>query len=335
MELYRGVVENNNSPNKDGRVKVRIFGIHTEKNEHSGIFENISTDHLPWAEIMGGTSFGLVSGHGVTSVLRQGTWVWVILDKGDPNKPIIIGTISGSQKVKKDYKNGEGFCDPSGVFPDRLNEHDINELTRSQIKNTVIKYKNDNLDSSPYYNEVQQSISSYPNNNVVESYSGHIIELDDTPGAERVQIIDKRGNYSEMKLNEYIDKAVNHKINIIMKNLIEHIVGGVKQQIDMDKLTTIAGYFELKADGNLQIINDVKITGNLEVTEKITANDNISSKAEVADQFGNLSSLRDAYDNHVHVGNLGVPTAIPTNTDPKIRWGDYTWTHTPLGFNEE
>jgi hypothetical protein len=100
----------------------------------------------------------------------------------------------------------------------------------------------------------------------------------------------------------------------------------------LDKFNHISGYFKIQADGNLEIINDVKITGNLQVTTAISAGSNISSKGEVADSQGNLSSLRDAYDNHYAIGNLGIPTGLPIITDPKVRWGDFTWSNTPLGF---
>lgn len=333
--LYRGVVEDNNHPDKNGKVKVRIFGLHTENNENSNeSFETISTSQLPWAEVSGDTSFGLVSGVGSSSVLKKGTWVWIILENNDVNKPIIFGVIKGKPKSKIDYATGKGFCDPDGVFPfdSRLGENDLNEIARGVINDTVINTKNTNLDTSPYYNESAQAASEYPYNDVIESESGHMIEIDDTPNAERVQIIDKNGNYSEMKLDEWIEKAVNHKINIVIGNLIEHVAGGVKQQVDLDFLRTITGYFEIKADGNLQIKNDVKIDGGLQTTGTITADSDITSKAEVADSQGNLSSLRDAYDAHYHIGNLGVPTGVPINTDPKTRTSDFTWTNTPKGF---
>lgn len=332
--LYRGVVEDNQHPNKNGMVKVRIFGIHTENNENSGNFESISTAQLPWAEVSGGTDFGLVSGIGVSSILKKGTLVWVVLENDNPNKPHVMGVIKGKPTSKTTYSTGEGFCDPSGKFPldARLNEQDINELVRGEIKNTVIFTKNSNLDNSPYYNESAQAASTYPYNNVIETESGHIVELDDTPNAERVQIIDKHGNYSEMKIDEYIEKAVGDKINIVVKNLLEHINGGVKQQVDYDFFKTISGYFKIQADGNLEIINDVKVTGNLEVSQEVTAGSNITSKAEVADSQGNLSSLRNAYDSHNHIGNLGVPTSTPTPTDPKTRASDFTWSNTPKGF---
>lgn len=334
MNLYRGVVEDNNHPKQNKMVRVRIYGIHTENNEKSGEFEQISSSQLPWAEVAGGTDLGLISGKGISSILKKGTMVWVFLENNDPNKPVVLGTVAGTISEKKSYNSGEGFCDPDGVYPisSRVGESDINEIARGVISNTVIATKNASLDTSEDYSESAQAASSYPNNDVIESAAGHMIELDNTSGNERVQIIDSRGNYMEMKLDAYIEKAVNDKVNIVVKNLIEHINGGVKEQVDLDYFKKIAGYFKIQADGNLEIINDVKITGNLEITEKTTSGGNITSKAEVADQFGNLSSLRDAYDSHYHIGNLGVPTANPTTTDPRTRVGDYTWTHTPLGF---
>ena len=76
--FYRGVVENNDDPKQLGRVQVRVFGIHD-----SG--SNVSSSALPWAEVAGGTDFGLYQGVGVTSILRNGTLVWVFFHNDDFN----------------------------------------------------------------------------------------------------------------------------------------------------------------------------------------------------------------------------------------------------------
>lgn len=263
MKLYRGVVENNIHPDKNGQVKVRIFGIHTVNNENSNEdFNFIKTSDLPWAEVIGSNEFGLVSGIGFTSIPKQGTLVWVILDHDDPNHPIVLGTCNGKATEVSDYSKG-GFCDPSGTYPlsTRLNEYDTNEISRGQIKNTVIKTKNDNLDSSDAYSEVAQGVSTYPMNHVFESQTGHMMEFDDSPGNERVQIIDKQGNYSEMKLNEYIDKAVANKINLVMGNLLEHIVGNTHIESDGNVLWNIGGNLTIDVTGNV-IINGARIDLN-------------------------------------------------------------------------
>jgi len=259
--------------------------------------------------------------------------------------------------------------------------------------------------------------SVYPDNAVIETKSGHVIEIDDSPSNEKIRLYHKSGSYIDFRpLGDFIKKIVGNvnkivngyvethikgyvktyiegnideiigtkldqpddtasfisvkryikgtldehikgyvktyiegnvdelidgyvkryiKLNLdehIEGNTTETIDGGVKTEIKMDNFHHIAGYFKITADGNLEIINDVKITGNLEVSKNITAGGNITSKAEVADMKGNLSSLRLAYDTHFHIGNLGVPTATPTSTDPLTRTGDFTWSKSPKGF---
>lgn len=90
--FYRGIVENNIDPQKFGRVQVRVFGIHD-----SG--SSVSVSALPWAEVAGGTDFGLVNGVGITSVLRIGTMVWVFFNNDDYNFPVVMGTIKGASDV--------------------------------------------------------------------------------------------------------------------------------------------------------------------------------------------------------------------------------------------
>ena len=119
MKLYRGVVENNQDPTHTGKVQVRIFGINTINSS------TVGTSDLPWAEVMGGTDFGLISGVGISSVLHQGTWVYVTLDDDDINRPIVLGVVHGIARNMK----GNGFKDPSGEFPkqDRLGKSDFSD----------------------------------------------------------------------------------------------------------------------------------------------------------------------------------------------------------------
>lgn len=186
MKLYRAVVEDNNDPNKLGRVRVRIFGIHTVKNENSDeLFNFIKTSDLPWAEIMGGNAFGLISGVGVSSVLRNGTWVWVVLYEDNPNAPVVIGTIIGKNvnDPAGQYSNGDGFCDPNGTYPknDRLNRTDMHPTLDNKYLTLA----------------------------TLETEAGHLIELDDTVGDERIKVTHKSGSYV------LIDKDGNMNVNVV------------------------------------------------------------------------------------------------------------------------
>lgn len=224
MKLYRATVENNLDPEMLAKVQVRIIGIHSDSQERD--FEGSTTADLPWAEVIGGTDFGLINGVGTSSILQVGTLVWLLLEDDDPNRPIIIGVIKG-------ITNGES---------------DINKNAR-EITDGVISKKNSTLD----YLESAQPTSVYPENHVIESASGHMIELDDSPGQERVQIIDKNGNYSEMNLSAYIDKAVKDKINVVMGELKEHIVGKTTIQSDSDVTWNITGNLKINVSNGIDM----------------------------------------------------------------------------------
>jgi len=375
MLLHRGVIEDNNDPEKLGRLKVRIFGLHTPKNENAGEdFNFIKTDDLPWAELMGSTENSLNNGIGLTSIPRNGTWVWCILDHNNPNKPIVIGTIIGKTTNKTLYSNGQGFNDPDELYPfeARTNESDINRLVRNEKLTDT--YYDKNIPNSDYsagdttpFNIIKSNLdkvegvtdsvtgadvsqtepdplndkSEYPNVTINETPSGHVIETDDTEGNERIRVYHKTGSYIEIRpdgsfiqktvdnsngkdaishfihlteINEHIKKTVKRYLE---DDLQEIIKGNVLKSIDKNLKEHVKGAITITSDGNLEIKNDVLITGNLKVTKKIGSNSDITCAGDLSDNIGVLSQLRDKYDAHFHIGNLGIPTATPIETDPR------------------
>jgi len=212
--IYRAIIENNISPEKDGRVQVRIFGIHSPNPGSSG--NNpwvVKTEDLPWAEVEQSTAFGFGSGIGFSSIPDTGTWVFVRLDHDNPNYPIVTKAISG-KSTKKEGK----YTLP---LKDRLNEQDQNRLQRvEELDKTIhakINKSRDNVSSSGNSPKVQwkdsvsgadvtsfepislSDKSKYPNNSVIETKSGHVIEIDDTPGNERIRMYHKSGTYIDFR----------------------------------------------------------------------------------------------------------------------------------------
>ena len=352
MNVYRGVIEDNNSPLKDGRVKVRIFGIHTPNNENSDeTFNYVSTDDLPWAEVMQSMSFGFNSGVGVSSIPNKGTWVLVMVGS-NTNLPIVIGAISGTNTEEADYSGGQGFCDPDGNFPvaDRLNETDINRLARAEkIEETCHQTITDNLiDIEPEQVAMDPEVT-YPNNSVIETKSGHVIEIDDTLDNERIMIFHKSGSYCEFKpdgtvvvhsqLDSY-EMIVGSKVtNIGVDDTTDvggarvvTVIGDETLNVDGSRTTTIGGDDTLNVDGSrtttiggddtysagsftfdagtLVFNGNVRIDGNLQVTGDSGADGNLVAGGDVGDAVGKLSGLRDAYGQHMHTGNMGAPTPL-------------------------
>jgi len=229
--LYRGIIEDNNSPLKDGRVKVRIFGIHSEDKTL------VPTDTLPWAEVLQPLSFGFGTGIGITSVPRTGTMVFVTLEMDNPNKPIVIGAVSGQPTESNEYQL---------PMKDRLNQYDTNDLANP----------------------------GYPNNHVIETLAGHIIEIDDNAGNERIRICHTNGN--EILLN-------NEGISVTsVKNRNETSSGNFTQ--------TVLGTISVNANGAIQFNTSGSMNISCSGDANIKANGNINATSA---QSINLKSLVD------------------------------------------
>lgn len=99
----RGTVIDNKDPFQRGRCRVRVWGMHKEDDPN-----------LPWAETMGSTAFGLHKGVGVSSVLQEGTTVWVEFEQSDLQCPIIVGVFVGHDAETM----GEVSSDNSDFHPD-------------------------------------------------------------------------------------------------------------------------------------------------------------------------------------------------------------------------
>ena len=313
MKIYRAVIENNQSPKKDGRVQVRIYGIHDER------LDKVKTEHLPWAEVMQSTAFGFNTGIGFSSVPNIGTWVFVILDHNNPNMPIVLGAISGKPIDPADPSKGFNHPKPlpynieKYIFPldDRLGEEDQNRLQRvEKLDETIHKKINDtrddvtsgendsweyvheaggiafgDSDSSnfrpktpyPFITKIDQKEpvslsdkSEYPDNAVIETKSGHVIEIDDTPYNERFRLYHRTGSYMEFRPDgSYTFKAVSKPIyqNTTSKDLEMEV--GQFRTTDPDKqdVTDSAGnngeYTGSERSSDMHVVNHEIIEGHL------------------------------------------------------------------------
>jgi hypothetical protein len=84
------------------RYKVRIIGLHDQEEE------SISSDQLPWAQVMYPiTAGGGQANAGATSALRQGNFVFgFFLDGADQQVPIIMGVLGNNTQTELSTKIG-------------------------------------------------------------------------------------------------------------------------------------------------------------------------------------------------------------------------------------
>lgn len=288
MIWFTGVVEDRHDPLMMSRVRVRIFGIHTNKKAL------LPTEDLPWSTVMLPTTASGVSGlqsspHG----LIEGSWVVGFFRDGpDMQDPLVMGSIAS---MSAEAPNPEqGFSDPNAKYPkeDYIGISDVNLLavggdTEDKVVETkkaevakAVKTANNkgtwDQPETPY-------ASVYPFNKVYQSESGHIIEIDDTEGAERLHEYHKSGTFREVHPDgTIVTKIVGEDYLVVVKDNNINVQGNVNLTIDQSCTTYIKGDWNIQVDGNKteHIKGNVieNISGNVNTSVSGTENNTVSGK---------------------------------------------------------
>lgn len=285
--FFRGVVEDNEDPEKRGRLKVRIFGIHSTS-KISGQVDGIETDNLVWSEPALPITEGSQSGFGAFSIPLKGAHVFLFFENGNPLSPRYFASSPGIPQNKANPK--EGFNDPDGVYPTehRLKEPDYHRLMRGETEATIVKDKTDKLkkniqvaggetwdEPNPMY------AAQYPHNVVLATHGGVQIEVDSTPNQQRVHIYHPSNTYIEIgPKGDMIIRNDGGKYEIVMqdqKTNIDcsewHTVGkSRKVKVGLDEIKEVGGNASLQVDGNYEI----KVSGDM----IFSVDGNISVKGE-------------------------------------------------------
>jgi len=274
-----GVVESRKDPRKVGRCQVRIVGDHTDSKAI------IPTEQLPWAQPI------IPVNDNASLQIKEGDYVvGFYLDGLESQVPIIMGILPGIPVEMPSPTSG--FADPrvdgelaaspkqpasitpaiGGVIitegvptrnPQNLNEPTFSRLARNEkISQTPIQGKKTSISvavptagpgtwsepETPYAAE-------YPYNRVMETESGHILEFDDTPGAERVHIYHRSGTSEETHPD-------GTKVTRINKDAYEIVLSDKNIYVKGDLNITAVGNLNLKAGMNVNIEAGLNIVLN-------------------------------------------------------------------------
>lgn len=158
---------------------------------------------------------------------------------------------------EEDYDNystkRDGFEDPNLEFPRKeyTNLASTNKAARGFKTNEVHvggSYKNVSLDLK------RPGSPKYPYNQVKETVSGHIQEIDDTPGAERMLFRHRTGSGVEMRADgTVIISSTGNTVRVTTKDE-KVIVDGDAELVYNGNLTLqVAGDFDLVVGGNFNV----------------------------------------------------------------------------------
>lgn len=286
---WHGFVEDVNDPLKLGRCRVRIFGFHTENKSL------IPTESLPWATPMMPYNSASASGIGSSPTgILPGSWVIGFFRDGDQcQQPMILGTYNGINVLGGvTTKNPSvGFNDPNKMLPKTsyINEPDTNKLARNEdITNTIVSKKLNDLDTcnptalGGNWSEPDTPYNAvYPKNHVMESESGHVFEVDDTPGAERLHKYHRSGTFEEIHPDgSRVEKIIGDDYMIVRKNNHVSVYGNSTINVGNDiKIASGKGI-------DVQIGGDARVFVSKNLTAKVGGSARIETKGNMSLQTG-------------------------------------------------
>lgn len=276
MTWFMGVVEDTNDPLKINRIRVRCIGYHSKDKTL------LPTEDLPWAPFLSSTA------QMSAPLINPGDWVVGFFIDGEmAQQPVVIGSMVG---IPEEQANpNEGFYDPTGIHPrfvgEGTNSRHAREEEGTPDKNAVAYSKSTatpgvaTAAGTKFSEPLSQFDARYPFNHVMETDGGHVFELDDTPGAERVQIFHRKGSFVEFHPDgSIVHRGVKDRYQIIFNN--ENVYAG--------------------GDMNLSVVGNVNILSGIDT--------NISTKGNATWRVGGNLSLDVG-------GNFNLAVGGATNLD--------------------
>ena len=160
--------------------------------------------------------------------------------------------------VNAEGRPEDAFNDPTGQFP-RGNYHDqpsVNKAVRGDTINELdLRNGIPGVDT-----DLQQKVATqYPMAATTESVSGHIIEINDTPGGERILIKHNTGAGIDIKSDgSIVINTKGNKVDIVDNDhrlVVEgdgnvSYFGNLNMNVSGDYNLTVGGNYNLKVKGN-------------------------------------------------------------------------------------
>mgnify|MGYP000049345889 FL=1 len=349
---FFGVVEDVGDPLKLGRVRVRCMGWHTDVLEDlstSDLPWAQCLQPITSAAVSGvGTS---------PTGLKHGSWVMgFFLDGADAQQPMVMGSFAGIPQSTPDTTKGFNDLNGVFPIESYVGEPDTPRLARGSESNidphvlekiftrvtnipTAVAPSVGNMTdkSSATYTSGRISWSepnpryggqttgsypisvgtTYPYNTVTQTQFGHVQEVDDTPGAQRLHWYHSSGTFTEIQPDgAKVSKIVGDGYEIYAQDDNVYVKGSVNMTVvgDVKLMTKRNFYHEVGGDYFLSVTGDmVTKVGRSEIKE-VGRNKSTNVGADRTENVGSAGISKIGKDNSVFVGGKNELTVTKDNS---------------------
>jgi len=294
--IYFGRVEQTGDPLKLGRVKVRIFGIHSSNSTDETAENYLPAEDLLWMSPMYPASG--VSNLGIFSEYKVDSIVLCYPYDGDKQHWIILGSIYHLERDPITDKNKREVELTSNLHPLARGVED--ETIAHEKLNRIIGIPGNEPDVT--YDEPENTFSaSYGRNNVFATMQ-HVVEYDDTPAKSRFHYHHKASRNFHTINNDGSDitKSYGDVWNICEGNSTEYI--------KKDKRLLIDGVFEFRA-GTTNFLFDklLNIVSGKDMTITSVQGKRETVAGITRDSGGRYRYENTAFHKFVNVGEMDFP----------------------------
>jgi len=284
---FIGVVENRQDPLYLGRCQVRIFGWHTDD------LTQIPSADLPWAQPMMATNAS-----NTTNAPKEGDMVIGFFTDGESGQmPVYLGVLPG---IPANAATHKGFNDlrqkdqldnapvkplsrvlnsTNGVLmktesktpyprnvdvpttsPLAINESTTNTVIDFRLQNWV---QVDSVGGTTWKEPITGYNTLYPFSSTMESESGNVFQIDDTPGNERIMLAHRTGTTSEYyNSGTKLEKIVKDNYTIVHGSDFAYVKGKLELTCDNVAHIRVKGKTTIEIDGDV----DWKIGGQMNLS---------------------------------------------------------------------
>ena len=182
-----------------------------------GNADEVATTDLPWATVMMPSTSQSSKGFGRTHELEVGSWVvGFFRDGSSAQDPLVMGSIATSTA-------------------DEVGPMDVHRTATTDIP--------------------EETQANYPDNKVYKSKSGHIVEFDNTDGAERINIRHRTGSNFSIDSNgdTFVDSTASGGEIFIWSN--SHITVNADED---NKVVSTGGKVDITATDDITIKSTTK-----------------------------------------------------------------------------